>query len=194
MIPLEPPFRIATAADAPHLADLVNFAGEGLPEFFWTELAAQGQDPWEIGRARQAEKAAEGQIVVADFGQGAVASLTGYAIGPEPTPVGPDFPALMRPLQELENLVPDSWYVNVLATYPEHRGKGLGAALLGIAERIAVQDGKAWMSVIVADNNQAARRLYERVGYRMVASRACHRGGWKTETDNWVLLTKTLGL
>lgn len=80
---------------------------------------------WEIGRARQIEKVREGRIVVVDIGDGAVASLTGYPIGSEPELIGDDFPALFRLLQELENRALESWYVNVLALYPEYRGKDL---------------------------------------------------------------------
>ena len=192
MITLDPPFRVATESDAAALAELVNFAGEGLPVHLWTDLAEDGQDPWEVGRMRQAEKAGEGQIVVADYGQGAVASLTGYIIGSEPTPIGPDFPSLFRPLQELENQALDSWYVNVLACYPENRGQGLGTALLGIAERIAAEAGLDRASVIVADSNLGARRLYERQGYRETAATPCDKDGWDTATENWVLLIKTL--
>jgi len=43
-------------------------------------------------------------------------------------------PALFVPLQKLENLAPDTWYVNVLAVLPEYRGAGLGTKLLGLAE------------------------------------------------------------
>lgn len=192
MIDLAPPFRIATEADAPALAELVNFAGEGLPLHLWTGLADAGQDPWVVGRARQAAKAAEGQILVADFGDGAVASLTGYSIGPAPEQIGADFPPILRALQELENQALNSWYVNVLACYPAHRGKGLGSSLLQIAETIATAEGIPCMSVIVASNNTGARRLYERQGYGEIASRPCIRDGWVTETDRWVLLTKPL--
>ncbi|MEM8958630.1 MAG: GNAT family N-acetyltransferase [Pseudomonadota bacterium] len=192
MITLDPPFRVATESDAAALAELVNFAGEGLPVHLWTDLAEDGEDPWEVGRLRQAEKATEGQIVVADYGQGAVASLTGYTIGSEPIPIGPDFPPLFRPLQELENQALDSWYVNVLACYPENRGQGLGTALLGIAERIAAEAGLDRASVIVADTNLGARRLYERQGYRETAATPCVKDGWDTATENWVLVIKTL--
>jgi len=192
MIKLEKPFRLADQSDAPQLADLVNFAGEGLPLHLWNGLAEQGQDPWEVGRARQAEKAREGRIVVVDLGGGAVAGLTGYAIGPEPEPIGDDFPALLRPLQELENEALDSWYVNVLACYPEHRGQELGSRLLDVAERLAAAEGMNRMSVIVADSNTGARRLYERHGYREVARRGCVKDGWLTDSENWVLLTKSM--
>jgi ribosomal protein S18 acetylase RimI-like enzyme len=192
MIPLDPPLRVATEADAGALADLVNFAGEGLPLHIWTGLAHPGEDPWDIGRRRQRDKAREGKIVVVDLGRGAVASLTGYPIGPTPEPVGADMPALFRPLQELENEAPDSWYVNVLACYPEYRGRGYGSLLLGVAEALARDGGLGRMSVIVADTNAGARRLYERHGYREAARRRCERGGWRTGTEHWVLLTKGL--
>ncbi|WP_034850576.1 GNAT family N-acetyltransferase [Sinorhizobium sojae] len=192
MIRLEPPLRLAGEADARALADLVNFAGEGLPLYIWEGLAKEGQDPWEIGRSRQLQKVREDQIVVVDFGDGAVASLTGYPIGSEPEPIADDFPALFRPLQELENKALESWYVNVLACYPEYRGQGLGSRLLDVAERLAQDESLRRMSVIVASNNTGARRLYERHGYQEAATLPCVKEGWETDTEHWVLLMKSL--
>jgi len=34
------------------MADLVNMAGEGLPLYLWTKLAAPGQSPSEVGQER----------------------------------------------------------------------------------------------------------------------------------------------
>lgn len=82
--------------------------------------------------------------------------------------------------------------MNVLACYPEYRGQGLGSRLLGLAEEIARDQALRRMSVIVADNNVGARRLYERSGYEQVATLACVREGWKGDTENWVLLMKSL--
>ncbi|WP_375550854.1 GNAT family N-acetyltransferase [Rhodophyticola porphyridii] len=192
MILLKKPLRLATEADANALADLVNFAGEGLPLHIWTGLAQDGEDPWAVGRARQAEKARDGQVVVFDFGNGAVAGLTGYGIGSEPEDIGDDFPALFRPLQELENKALDSWYVNVLACYPENRGQGLGSKLLDVADEIARDAGHNKMSVIVADENVDARRLYERKGYSELDEAPCAKDGWETDIENWVLLVKSL--
>jgi ribosomal protein S18 acetylase RimI-like enzyme len=192
MIELESPLRLATEQDAKELAELVNFAGEGMPLHIWQGLAEEGQNPWEIGQARQAEKARQGQIIVVDFGKGAVASLTGYSVGPAPEPIGNDVPDLFRPLLELENEALDSWYVNVLACYPEYRGQGIGSRLLDVAERIARDEGLRRMSVVVADNNTGARRLYERQGYEGLSRRPCLRGDWATDTEDWVLLMKSL--
>lgn len=192
MIALEPPMRLATETDAPELAELVNFAGEGLPLHLWTALAETGQDPWEVGRARQAEKARQGQIVVVDFGKGAVAGLTGYAIGASASPIDDDTPALFRPLLHLENHALDSWYVNVLACYPDHRGQGLGSRLLALADEIGRAEGLRRMSLIVAADNAGARQLYKRHGYRETGSAPCVREDWPTETETWVLMMKSL--
>lgn len=192
MVTLERPFRLATEEDAPQLAELVNFAGEGLPLHVWTGLAQQAEDPWEIGRARQARKAREGEIIVVDHGTGAVAGLTGYAIGSEPQPVGDDTPALFHPLQELENLALGSWYINVLACYPAARGKGIGSRLLRLAEEIAASEALGRLSVIVASDNAGARRLYERHGFEEVARKPCIKEGWKTPTNKWLLLAKSV--
>ncbi|WP_305985868.1 GNAT family N-acetyltransferase [Roseibium sp. MMSF_3544] len=192
MVELTPPLKLATEADAPELAELVNYAGEGLPHYIWAGLAAEGQEPWEVGRARQAEKARDGTVVVVDHGTGAVAGLTGYKIGAAPVEIADDFPALFRPLQELENQALASWYVNVLACYPEYRGQGLGSRLLDLAEEIARSEGLQKTSVIVADNNTGARRLYERKGYKEAAKAPCVKEDWETDTEYWVLLIKPL--
>jgi hypothetical protein len=46
------------------------------------------------------------------------------------------------------------------------------------------------MSVIVSDTNAGARRLYERRGYRVAATRTKVKEGWQNEGKEWVLLTK----
>ncbi len=95
-------------------------------------------------------------------------------------------------LQELENLVPGQWYVNVLAAFPKQRGRGHGAALLALAEEMARADGCSGLAVIVSNANTGARRLYERTGYREAATRRMVKNGWENEGENWVLLTKEL--
>jgi ribosomal protein S18 acetylase RimI-like enzyme len=96
------------------------------------------------------------------------------------------------PLQQLEDLAPGTWYVNVLATYPEHRGKGYGTELLKIAERLAFDSERRGMSIVVSDANVGARRLYERCGYAQQATRPMRKNGWKNTGRNWVLLVKDL--
>jgi ribosomal protein S18 acetylase RimI-like enzyme len=99
-------------------------------------------------------------------------------------------PPIFVPLQELENLAPRTWYVNVLATYPEYRGKGYGTRLLGVADRLAAAAGSAGLSIIVADANARAQRLYERCGYHERARRAMVMERWQNPGESWVLLIK----
>lgn len=192
MIALDPPLRLATAADGPALAELVNYAGEGLPLYLWRELAGPGEDPWAIGAARQARRAEEGQIVAVDEGRGVLAAMTGYPIPAEPEPPDPALPEILHPLEELERRVPRTWYLNVLATYPRARGKGLGARLVGLAETFAQNQGLSGVSMIVADQNVGALRLYERLGYGEVARAEMVKMDWESPSSEWILLKKPL--
>ena len=101
-------------------------------------------------------------------------------------------PAMFCPLQELENLAPDNWYVNVLAAYPEHRAKGLGARLLALAEDLARAQSLSAMSLIIASGNTGARRLFERIGYAETARRDLVKDGWACDSDEWMLMIKPL--
>ena len=95
------------------------------------------------------------------------------------------------PLEELERLAPGTWYVNVLAAYPRWRGRGLGTALLGLADRLAAEAGcHRGTSIVVADTNAGARRLYGRHGYRERARRAMAKDGWDGPGAEWVLLVR----
>ena len=191
-VELSPPFRMAHADDADTLARLVNMAGDGIPLHLWTGWAADGQDPWEIGRSRQAEKAAKGRVYAIDEGHGVVAALTGYIVADTPEVIDDDTPRLFRALIELENLVPGSWYVNVLATLPEARGKGHATRLLTLAETLARDAGCETMSIVVADTNSAARALYQRQGYDETATRPIDHDGWESASREWLLLVKPL--
>ena len=122
----------------------------------------------------------------------AAGCLIGYEISDDIEPIPDDMPDMIRPLQELENRAPGSWYVNVLAIDPEYRGRGLGTQLLGFADDIGRAAGKRMMSVIVSDANPGARRLYERCGYAPAGSREMVKEAWENDGRNWVLLTKRL--
>jgi ribosomal protein S18 acetylase RimI-like enzyme len=104
-----------------------------------------------------------------------------------PPPLDPDLPPLFVPLQELENEAPGTGYVHILSTLREMRGRGVGKRLLDFADRYRGPNG---MSIIVADNNHGARRLYERCGYREAARRRMVKNGWQSEGTAWILMVK----
>jgi len=185
--------RAATPEDAPALARLVNYAGDGLPHYLWQRMAEPGEDAWQIGRRRAARE--EGSFsyrntVVAEIGGVVAGCLIGYPLADEPDPPDDNMPPQFVPLQALEDMAAGTWYVNVVATFPEHRGRGIGTELLRAAERAARATGRKGLSLIVADSNAGARRLYARMGYREQALRPMVKEQWESPGENWVLLVK----
>lgn len=196
MVEFDPPFRPARPVDAAALAELVDMAGEGLPLYLWERMVGPGESAWEVGRQRALRDQGAfswRNAVVAEGEDGQVAGcLIGYPLPEVAEPIPPDLPAMLVPLQELENAAPGTWYVNVLAVYPRVRGAGLGSRLLALAERIAGDRGLHGLSIIVSDASAGARRLYERLGYRQAETRPMVTEGWRTPGRTWVLLTKRL--
>jgi ribosomal protein S18 acetylase RimI-like enzyme len=189
-------FRPGAKADAAALAVLVDIAGEGLPAYLWSTLKTPGQSILEVGRERAARETggfSYRNAVVAEVGGEIAACLVGYRLDDPYDLSGLEqVPPLVRPLVLLEAKAPGSWYVNVLATFPEFRRRGLGMALLGIAEQKAREAGAPPLSVIVAGENERAARLYKAAGYQISAAEpifaypGCPHGG------DWVLMVKTL--
>ncbi|MDZ7841900.1 MAG: GNAT family N-acetyltransferase [Gammaproteobacteria bacterium] len=196
MLELQPPYRRAVPGDAKALAELGNMAGDGMPLYIWSGMAEPGQSPWDVGRARAGRETGSfsyRNAVVLEHDEGVAACLIGYPLENDPAPADySDIPPMFVPLQQLEDMAPGTWYVNVLATYPEQRGKGFGRGLLEVAEAIAADLGKSGLSIIVSDANAGARRLYERQGYIEKAKRPMVKNGWRNRGANWVLLVKNL--
>ena len=186
--------RNAARNDCVELAQLINFAGEGLPCYYWQQVAAPGQDPWEIGRERAARDTGSFSYknsVVAEVDGEIAGALVGYPIAAEPEAIDTaSTPPMWIPLLELESIAAGTWYVNTVATFPEARGIGVGTKLMRWAERHAHQLGLRGVSLIVSDANQDARRLYEHLGYREAARRAMVKEQWHNDGKNWVLMIK----
>lgn len=185
--------RPAAPGDAADLAELINYAGEGLPLYLWERMAEPGETAWDVGKRRALRD--EGAFsyrnaVVAEHAGEIAGSLVGYRISDEPEVIDDSVPAMFVPLIELENLVPGTWYVNVLAVRPELRGLGVGSRLLDIAGERATETGSVGQSIIVSDANLGARRLYERHGFHWKAERAMVKDEWDNPGRNWVLLEK----
>ncbi|NJM33835.1 MAG: GNAT family N-acetyltransferase, partial [Rhodomicrobium sp.] len=115
-------FRPASRSDAKSLAELVNFAGECLPLYLWERLKAEGETAWDVGRRRAERETGSFSYRNAVIGEAdgeCAACLIGYAQPAQPEAIDyGSMPAMFVPLQELENLAPATWYVNVLAAYP----------------------------------------------------------------------------
>jgi ribosomal protein S18 acetylase RimI-like enzyme len=189
--------RPATLADTSALAVLVDIAADGMAVQMWRTLAAPAQSPVEVGRARARRE--EGgfsyrNTIVAERDGEIAASLVAYQLDDPYDLTGLDeMPEFVRPLLRLESQAPGSWYVNVLATFPEFRGRGIGAELLEVAESLGRKTGARAMSVIVGSWNEGAMRLYERKGYTPAASERAVLPVDFAHKGDWVLMIKALG-
>jgi ribosomal protein S18 acetylase RimI-like enzyme len=189
--------RPATREDAESLARLIDIAGEGFGTYLWTQSAGPGETALHVGK-RRAQREEGGfsyrNALLAELDGKVAALLLGYRLA-DPYDTGDlsALPATVRPLIELESEAPGSWYVNALAVFPEYRGKGLGTLLLGEAERLARETRAPMLSIVVAEQNEGARRLYERTGYRAVARRRVVAFPGFAHTGDWLLMTKAAG-
>ncbi|MGF1529510.1 MAG: GNAT family N-acetyltransferase [Candidatus Competibacterales bacterium] len=178
------------------LAHLINLAGEGLPEYLWRDMAEGDESPMAVGERRAARQ--EGGFSYTNArvclrGDEVLGALVAYR---QPDPFIIDdidtFPAIIRPLLELESLAPGSFYINALATAEDHRRQGVATALL----KDALARGRSWgcasSSLIVASENTEATALYQTAAFAPVAARPVvpfegHRHG-----GEWILLVKPL--
>lgn len=186
--------RQATARDADHLTRFVNMASDNLSLHFWKRSVGPTGDPWAYGRDRAARDSGNfsySNAWLADDQGEVAACLLGYPVD-DPAPIDEGTPPIFVPLLELEALAPGSWYLNVLATYEGHRGKGLGSALLAKAEDIAHAAGHRTISLIAEDTHQDALRLYRAKGYQEVARRPVVKGDWQVDASEWILFVKPL--
>lgn len=185
--------RKARASDAADLVRFINMAADDLPLHFWRKTVGPDGDPWALGAERAARDTGNFSYSNAWFAEvdGRIgACLLGYAAEDEPGPIDPDTPAIFVPLLQLEAMAPGSWYLNVLATDEDFRGKGLGSGLLAYAETIARDAGHDVISLIAADTHQDALRLYRANGYREVARRPVAKDDWQVAASEWILFVK----
>src|SRR5680860_125617 len=138
---MTPTIRPATLADAAALAVLIDIAGEGIPAHLWSTWKTPGQSILEFGRERARRE--EGgfsyrNAILAEMNGEIAASLVGYPLDdPYHLPDLDELPDIVRPLINLEAQVPGTWYVNVLAAFPEFHGQGIGAKLSAWANGLA---------------------------------------------------------
>ncbi|SFU74014.1 GNAT family N-acetyltransferase [Halomonas korlensis] len=189
--------RKAKVEDSPKLAELMNIAGEGIPAYLWERMVGPDEDVMTFGARRVART--EGgfsytNAYVATYDGTIAGMLLGYRL-PDSDETGPsdEIPSVVRPLVELEALVPGSWYVNAVATDSTFRGQGVGRKLMEWAEHLANASNAKALSLIVAQDNARARKLYEQLGYQVIAQRPIVSFPRCPHTGNWMLMKKAIG-
>lgn len=189
--------RTAALRDCPDIARLALMAGEGIPGWFWAQQAEEGQSIEEVGAHKAASDTGNftyRNCHMAEL-EGRIAGfLLAYRLLDED---GDDdiseLPEFIRPLVELERTVPGSFYINMLASYPEFRGRGVGSALMGQVDPLARDAGCHQSSIEVFEQNTGAVRLYQRLGYRIVDQRPVVPHSSHPYDTNLLLLTRLVG-
>jgi ribosomal protein S18 acetylase RimI-like enzyme len=190
--------RPARKADASDIALLVNIAAHGGPADGWAheQDAAGTYNPIEIGRLQILRE--EGAFTwrnatMAENDGEIVGMLLGYREPDIAGSVSHQAPPYLRPLYELEGEAAGTWFISMLGVYAPWRNKGVGSALLEVAQRKAQETAASGVALITEDINAGARRLYERRGYAVSAKRPMvpfPNGGPKGE--DWLLMVRDL--
>jgi len=181
----------ARPSDASILLPLINASVEGISAHLWAQIAKPDQDPWDIGRARVCSEDSAisyRKTWIAEIESAIAGCLILNQLPDSPVSYDADLPPILIPLHELENAVPGTCLVYVLSTVKEMRGLGIGTRLLHFAD---THRGPKGMSLIVADNNFGAKKLYERCGYVEVARRRIVKGDWQSSGRDSILMAKT---
>jgi ribosomal protein S18 acetylase RimI-like enzyme len=190
-------FRQAQQSDALDLACLIDSASRGLALWLWSTSREPGQSAIEFGRHRIGTETASplhyGAFTIAEIDGAIAGALTGRLI-PMPYERGDsaDLPDVFAPVLELEALAAGSWYLNVMAVYPEFRGRGLGSALLSKAEEIARLANASRMSLLVEEANAGAHKLYLRHGFGEWTRRPYIPFPGSADEGDWILLKKEM--
>ncbi len=162
--------RAATKTDCRTIAALYSISSDGVADYIWTTLAQPGEDIFEVGRRRYEREDTDFSyrncVVVEREGE-VIGMLVAFPMQVTETTQGDECDPVLAPYGRLE--CDNSYYICGMAVFPEYRGQGIGTRLLQLAEKNAHTMGYGTMSLIVFEQNNGAKRLYERFGYREIA-------------------------
>ncbi|NVK42943.1 MAG: GNAT family N-acetyltransferase [Oceanospirillaceae bacterium] len=186
-----PVFRPARKSDCADIATLYAISSDGVANYVWTKLAADGEDILDVGRRRY-----ENAQSLFSYRSCTLVELDGRVVGMlvafpmHVDPAATETDPVLAPYSKLE--ADNSYYICGMALFPEYRGRGIGTELLDLAERQARAQGLDKTSLIVFEQNEGAYRLYQRSGYREVDRAAVVPHPLIHYSGDAVLMVKTL--
>lgn len=160
-------FRPARKEECRTIARLYSISSDGLSDYIWTKLAGPGEDILDVG-----EKRYSNEELLFSYKNCLVAEHEGEVIGmlvafPMHLPDGPNAAnepdPVLAPYAKLEK--DQSYYIMGVAVFPEFRGRRIGTRFLELAAGKALEYGLPQLSLIVFEQNEGAKRLYERHGF-----------------------------
>lgn len=172
-----PAYRPARSADSRFIAEMLDMSSDGVALIEWEEEArgADGQSALDIGAALYESEDGDysyRNCWIAEAGGQPVGMLLSFpmqARDPTDTVAPPPFDGsdIFAPYKYLE--APDTWYICGVAVLQNHRGQGVGRALMQIAREQALKQGYDQLSLVVFEENTPAVQLYKSLGYKTIA-------------------------
>ena len=162
-------YRPASKAECGIVARLYSISSDGVADYIWSKLAAPGEDLLEVGRRRYERESTDfsyENCTMAEIGGEVAGMLVAFPMNVD-SEADSELDPVLVPFDRLEE--DNSYYICGVAMLPEHRGRGVGSRLMALAEEQALELGFEKLSLIVFEQNVAAHRLYQRLGYKEVA-------------------------
>jgi len=189
--------RKANRSDVNDIAKLALIAGEGIPAWFWKQSAAEAQNIEDAGAAKllsETDNFSYRNVHVAVIDGKVAGMILAYRLPDEDNAEDPEeLPGFIRPMVELEQCVPSSFYINMIATFPQYRNMSIGTKLMGIVDRLANDAACSISSLEVFEQNTGALRLYQRLGYEVVDKRRVVPHECHPYDGDLLLLTRRVG-
>jgi ribosomal protein S18 acetylase RimI-like enzyme len=183
--------RPAKRGESRKIAELYQLSSDGVSDYIWTKLAEPGEDLLDVGQRRY-----EREDSVFSYRSTSIVVYDGQVAGmlvSFPMTIDEDYveedPVLV-PYSVLEE--PDSYYICAMAVFADYRGLGIGHRLLELAESKAKEQSLDKLSLIVFGQNEGARRLYDRSGYKVVAREPVVPHPLIHHTGDALLMVRTL--
>ena len=182
--------RRAERGDAADLAILVDIASHGFASWFWHGAVLDGSldTVMEKGRMKMRDDPAEGwrAAVVAEWNGDVAGTLIAYRVDSSMVDVAASHP-VVEPILALQRQVIGNRFVDSLGVYREHRGKGIGRALL---DHELGKAGNTSTSLITESHNETALSLYRSSGFREQSRAPAIPLSADQKRHDWVLLTR----
>ncbi len=182
--------RPAERRDAAELAILVDIASHGFASWFWYGAVLDGSldTAMEKGRMKMRDDPAEGwrAAVVAEWNGDVAGTLIAYRVDGSLADMAAPHP-VVEPILALQRQVIGNRFVDSLGVYREHRGRGIGRALL---DHELGKAGNAGTSLITESHNETALSLYRSSGFRDVSRTPAIPLSADHKRHDWVLLTR----
>ena len=175
--------REGKTEDAAVLRRVFEEASHGLAQYLWDVSLAGEPDRDRAILDRMACKIADpaARFRVCEVYGVPAGGILSYEKDDTPEDAG-DCGPLLRALVEAENDLTGTHYINALAVFPEFRRRGIARGLIDDVAAGAWQP----LSLIAADVNADALRLYEAMGFETVRRHAMAKEGWDGAGEAWL--------